>query len=186
MIELQLTTQVTQALPRALTSINPARGWGWSGHQFSIAGRDCLLLLEHQSLYVMLFVGLSASDYAAFQQVWQRRLLAEMLTVAELDPLQSSSLQIAVLEHSDALLLSDAQHLDEHPHLAKAVQGVKLLATRYGHLPNNESEEFRWGVILNQACGYQGTTPYLQFAKYCQKLIPESFEESMPVRTVWH
>ncbi|CAG8999503.1 MAG: hypothetical protein CENE_01477 [Candidatus Celerinatantimonas neptuna] len=181
MIELQLSADVPSLLPRVSHHFQSPLGWQWSGHSCRVLEHDCLLLLEHQSHYMMLFVDLNMSDYEAFQQVWQRRLVAEALTIADLDPVDGCDLQVELLGRSEHLLVTDGKPLAKMVALSEVEYGLSVLAKQYGRLPVDESEEFRWGVVLNQARSYHGYSPYRLFADVCRQLIQEELVSLDPM-----
>ncbi|MFM2475628.1 hypothetical protein [Celerinatantimonas sp. MCCC 1A17872] len=186
MIQLQLSTAVHPALKHRGVDFSDPFQWFWSGHQFTINQQECLLLMERQSGYVMLFFDLTGQDYAAFLRVWQRRLLAEVLTVSDLDPLSQSRLQVELLERCTQLHISERAPMVT-PSMQMVVSGVELLAKRYQGLPENESEEFRWGVILNQARRFQGETAYQRFADDCLLWMNDVYAVDEPAKAVvWH
>lgn len=185
MIELQLSANVSDMLPRVSYRPQFSDGWQWSGHGCKLLDHDCLLLLEHQSHYMMLFVDLNMSDYEAFQQIWQRRLLAEALTVADLDSIAECDLQIELLNRSEFLFVTEGQSSSKTEALAEVEYGLSVLAQQYGRLPANESEEFRWGVVLNQARSYLHASPYHLFANICRQIGEESVP-FLPTSMVLH
>lgn len=186
MIQLQLSPSVHPALTHSNRGWSDLFHWVWSGHQFTIAQRECLLLMEQQSRYLMLFFDLTRQDYAAFLRVWQRRLLAEVLTLSDLDLLSQSRMQFELLERCDQLHISERTTLISE-NMQIAVAGVQLLAKRYQCIPENESEEFRWGVILNQARSFQGKTAYQHFTDDCQLWMNDIYATDESTRAiVWH
>ncbi|CAG9295066.1 DUF6933 domain-containing protein [Celerinatantimonas diazotrophica] len=186
MIQLQLSTTVHPALTHSDVDSYDSFRWEWSGHQFTIAQQECLLLMEQQSGYVMLFFDLTGPDYATFLRVWQRRLLAEVLTVSDLDPLSQSRLQFELLERCDQLHIGRRKTLISET-MQTAVTGVQLLARHHQCLPENESDEFRWGVILNQARSFQGRTAYQHFTDNCQLWVDHIYATDESTQAiVWH
>ncbi|MFM2482330.1 DUF6933 domain-containing protein [Celerinatantimonas sp. YJH-8] len=174
MINLQFTEQLPYPLTPALPPQIPSESWCWQAHTISIASHECLLLVEHQTQYVMLFLDLNEQDYQAFEQVWLRRVMAEALTVTELSPNASERLQQAILDRRNEIILTQGSGIQYQNELADIVQGLQVLMQLYGQLPQGESEEFRWGVVLNQARQINGCSPYQLFADSCLFQLTEN------------
>lgn len=167
MIELQLTGLVNPAFKQQFIPALPQTQslWQWQARQFTVFGRECTILIEQATGYLMLFVDLDLQDALSFQSIWQQRLVAEAITVANLSDEQSRLLHEKILAHSQQLYSSFGASNEQ---LDEAVLAVQLLARQHQQLPDDLSHEFRWGVILNQARENGGYSAYHRFSQLCR------------------
>ncbi|RKF15557.1 hypothetical protein DBZ36_14305 [Alginatibacterium sediminis] len=177
MIELQIADKLQSLLPSiAINSATLFGHWQWQIHRFDFEGQDCVLCLEQNSSYSMLFFDLSADDYANFQQVWQYRLLAEAISIADLSELQSSELQSQLMEQCSNVWLTQRSFADGCNSLidAQAVLEVKYLLKKLLEtdecLAQTAAQEFDWGVRINRARRQHQQSPYELFKSYCHNL----------------
>lgn len=176
MLELQIS-QSLPSLPQIPETVaSESVTWGWSGHLLSFDDVECLVLVEQNSGYAMLFFGLTQTDYQGLSGVWLRRLLAEALTVTELSGEAQELLYNYILNLNGQITAASAVSTQDSSRLAQISQGIKLLAQQYGALPQGESEEFRWGCVINQARQEQGQSVYKRFIHSCLSQLTQYYQ----------
>jgi hypothetical protein len=187
MIEMRLSQQVKSCLPRMMTAQPTSYGrWEWRAHSFSFGDQECLVVMEAHSGYTMLFVDLAEQDYQHFDQVWQLRLLAEGLSLAELDELRSAELQIQLLQRSRDMLMTDDAASGQGQAFAEVRYCLNSMYQRYGRLPKGDDEEFRWGLVINRSRHHQGQLPFDRMRAQCLELTESAWQPSPTIKPVFH
>ncbi|MDO6763801.1 hypothetical protein [Agarivorans sp. 1_MG-2023] len=172
MIEIQISNNVQASLPRELPSLeNASVRHSWSAHSFAVGSHECLAVLERTSGYVMLFFDLHQDDYQNFSRVWQLRVLTEAIAVADLQDEEVDALKQNMLADFQNVLVTDGVNHPVAPQLEKVKALVLAMAKRETKVPNQQMEEFRWGVILNDYAQRQaGISPYQKMQQQWQAM----------------
>ncbi|MGY5452197.1 DUF6933 domain-containing protein [Agarivorans sp. MS3-6] len=172
MIELQISNDVQACLPRELPSLeNASVRHSWSAHAFAVGRHECLAVIERASGYVMLFFNLSQDDYQHFARVWQLRVLTEAIAVADLQDEEIDALKQNMLADFQNVLVTDGVNHPVAPQLAKVKALVLAMAKREAKIPQQQMDEFRWGVILNDYAQRQaGLSPYQKMQQQWQAM----------------
>lgn len=177
MIEMRLSQQVKASLPRMTQAQSNSYGrWAWQAHSFSFGEQECLVVMETHSGYAMLFVDLAEQDYQHFERVWQLRLLAETLSLTELDELQSATLQSELMERCQTILVTDDANSGQSRAFAEVRHCLNRLCQRYGRLPRGDEEEFRWGLVINRSRQQQGELPFDRMKQQCIELAQKDYQ----------
>jgi len=69
----------------------------WYGHSVTIMRRKCVLIMESQSRYCMIFTGMTKPDFEGFPERFIDRMWREVVSICQLDDDQSEMLAELVL-----------------------------------------------------------------------------------------
>lgn len=166
------------------TAINPS-GLQWYAHRITIARRKCIIAMEEQSRYAMVFCGLTKTEFEYFPEIFQDRLWREVISLCELDDDDD------IAEMSELVLnLSVEQHYS--PGSNRSVQShIRQVANELSwmvdndvyRLPMSGSEAFAFGLSANEMLrstserkGY--FQPFLVFRDFWLGLLKQVRQQS--------
>lgn len=122
----------------------------WYGHRVTVQRRKCVLMMELQSRYCIVFAGLTKPDFENFTELFVERVWREAVSICQLDDDQSARLALL------ARLVGEQQHYQTgsdrsvQAHLRQAADDLYYIANQAGRLPDSAEEQFGCGVKINQ------------------------------------
>lgn len=126
----------------------------WYGHYGDVAGRGCIILMELQSRYAMVFCGYSNDQLEFFPDMVQDRLWREVCVITQLDgPLPEQEVSLL----SDiALDLSSNQHFQKGTdpsvvaHISQVFDQLRHMVEQEGYpLPREGADAMSFGLQAN-------------------------------------
>lgn len=128
----------------------------WYAHQVIVKGVPCLVLMELQSRYAMVFCGAVAQQVENFPDALQDRLWREVCVITQLDELLPDD-DVALLSDI-ALDLSSSQSYFKGSdrsvmaHISQVVDHLRYLVEDEGlPLPENGADAVSFGLAINEA-----------------------------------
>ena len=123
----------------------------WYAHRVTIDRRKCVIAMERQSRYAMVFCGLTKRDFENFPQIFQERLWREVVSITQLEnddiPIISElALDISVEHHyqpgSDRSVMA---------HINQVAELLEIIVYHYGEgLPLTDNDAFAFGIRANE------------------------------------
>ncbi len=139
--------KVHLASPQA---INPA-SLQWYGHRVTIMRRKCVLMMELQSRYCMIFTGMTKPDFERFPERFIERLWHEAVSICQLDDERSEMLAELVFSVAEDQHYQVGYDLSVQSHIRQMVEEIKSYVHHYaGRLPASDEEMFALGVNVNE------------------------------------
>jgi len=134
------TTNTAAAQPGALQ---------WYAHRVTVNRRKCVLLMEPQSRYCMVFCGLTKPDFADFPSLFRDRLWREVLSICKLDDKQSDELRALVHLLSEAAVFAPGHDRSVQAHINDVSWHLEDQANASNSLPLEPHEAFAFGSFAN-------------------------------------
>lgn len=126
----------------------------WFAHKVVVARRKCLILMEYQSRYAMVFCGLTKKQFDNFPDILQERIWREVNIISQLDESLTED-DFAIL--SDLTLdLTATQYYQRGSdrsvmsHISQVVEDLKASVEEDGfELPTTSNEAIHFGLGVN-------------------------------------
>lgn len=127
----------------------------WYGHQAVVDGQDCVVLMELQSRYSMVFCGLTQYHLDHFTDVVQERLWKEVCYITQLDEdlpeADFALLSDMILDLSREQFFQRGHNRSVTSHINQVVDHLRILVEEEGYaLPVNMGEAMEFGLIDNE------------------------------------
>lgn len=126
----------------------------WYGHRVTIERRKCVIMMEEQSRYAMVFCGLKKRDFEDFPALFQNRLLREVGIIAQLEaPLPESDLALLndlLLDISAEEIFQPGHNRSVTTHINQVRSHLEMMVYGEGYpLPVSPEEAFHFGIMTN-------------------------------------
>ncbi len=126
----------------------------WYAHRVTIMRRKCIIALEYQSRYAMVFCGLTKPDFINFPQLFGQRLLQEACVITQLhQPLPEPDFQLLcelAKEVSTEQKFACRNDRSVQSHINQIKDHLEDLVLRGGYpLPETDEEAMQFGLIAN-------------------------------------
>lgn len=126
----------------------------WFAHKVVVARRKCLVMMEYQSRYAMVFCGLTKKEFDHFPDLLQERIWREVNIISQLDESLTED-DFAIL--SDLTLdLTSTQYYQRGSdrsvmsHISQVVEDLKSSVEDDGfELPTSSNEAIHFGLGVN-------------------------------------
>ncbi len=157
MIQFHLSKDLATDLaiqPQASSDADPG-SMHWYAHRVTISRRKCIIAMEQQSRYAMVFCGLTKQDFVQFPSLFQERLWREVcaatqlespLSAADIELLSDLALSLCAEQHyqpgHDRSVTSHINQVKEHLEAAVLYDGYPL--------PVDDDDALSFGIQANQ------------------------------------
>jgi hypothetical protein len=155
----------------------------WYGHRVMLLRRKCVLMMELQSRYCMVFAGLTKPDFENFPDLFVERLWREVVSICQLDDEQSARLASLALLVGERQRYQAGSNRSVQAHLRQAATDLDYMVNyQVGRLPDAIEEQFGCGVKINQSLRKYGDdkdwfVPLEEFRDFWLNML--EFEEEM-------
>ena len=125
--------------------------WHWYAHRITLLRKKCIIVMEEQSRYALIFVGLKKSDFAQFDKVLTSRIIAEASWLCDLPHSGPNEKLIAAVEQR-CTTINVSQGLDRsvQAHIRQVGEELEIQVKYHdGRLPESAEEEFAMGNKIN-------------------------------------
>lgn len=143
-----LSKDLSMHLAEPLTDSNAAMQW--YAHRVTVLRRKCIIAMELQSRYCMVFCGLTKKEFAAFPDTFQEQLWREAVTVCQLDELQADKLAAPIHIIGDEQHYQSGSDRSVQAHINDVAWHLKDMAEEIGFLPESPEDAFGFGVKVNE------------------------------------
>ncbi len=164
MIEFKLTKDLAKdlaILPKNQAEQAPSRmaasvgAMVWYAHRVTIGRRKCIIAMESQSRYAMVFCGLTQATFANFPKLFKERLWREACAVTQLQkPLPAGEVSLI-----SGLALEFCQQMEFSRHTDRSVQShIRQVKEQLFYMVNDDNEPLpltdedaiRFGLSVNR------------------------------------
>lgn len=122
----------------------------WYAHRVYIMRRKCVIVMEAQSRYAMVFTGLTKPDFGRFPDLFLDRLMRESLSICQLNDEQSGRLANLVMLLGESVQISQGSDRSVQAHVNDVARELDWTSQEIGYLPEHDSHEFNFGLRVNQ------------------------------------
>ena len=151
MIQIHASKVLTADLKVHLTNAPTSPGaMQWYAHRVYVLRRKCVIAMEAQSRYAMVFTGLTKPDFERFPELFLDRLVREALPICQLDDDQSDHLAALVMMLGESIQISPGSDRSVQAHINDVARELDWMAHDIGYLPEHDSHEFNFGLRVNQ------------------------------------
>ncbi len=126
-------------------------GWHWYAHRITLMRKKCIIVMEENSRYALIFVGLKKKDFAQFDKILASRIVAEASWLCNLPQPGSNEQLITVVERKClSTVWSQGLNRSVQSHIRQVADDVEsLVHCRFERLPESAKEEFSLGSYVN-------------------------------------
>lgn len=156
MLQIHLSQSLTKELGSHLQEAIEAEPTAlqWYAHKVVVARRKCLVMMEYQSRYAMVFCGLTKHEFDNFPELLQERIWREVNIISQLDDSLTED-DFAIL--SDLTLDLTANQYYQRgsdrsvmTHISQVVEDLKSSVEDDGfELPTTSNEAIHFGLGVN-------------------------------------
>lgn len=136
--------------PHKTISEDPATDMQWVCHAVKIKRKNCVIAMEVQTRYCIVFTGLKKSDAASFTQRFIKRLATELSLMHD-NPMAHFDLNMKVLaKHHAKAMICKRGHRSVQSHINDVVWHLQYHLQNTGELPSTAKELVNFGVFVNK------------------------------------
>ncbi len=121
----------------------------WFVHRVNLERRKCVLAMEEQTRFVMLFCGLTKPDFAQFPTIFADRLWRTIVAVCEVPDVQFGLVRERIFSLCMNPVWHKFQDRSVQSHIRQAAFELKWLMHRDG-FPASITDEFAYSLKLNE------------------------------------
>ena len=126
------------------------RAMQWYAHRVTVKRRKCIIVMELQSRYAMVFCGLTKRDFGRFPELFRQRLLCEVASICQLSEEAQDKLTSLVIAQADQQIYQAGSTPSMQAHIDDVAWQLIDWVKEFGRLPADDSECFEVGVLVNQ------------------------------------
>lgn len=126
------------------------RAMQWYGHRVQVLRRKCVILMELQSRYAMVFTGLTKPDFQRFPELVRDRLWREALSICQLDEPRSGQLAALVDAIAQPVQIVAGSDRSVQAHINEVTWHLDYFAQEAGELPRDDGDMFAFGLRMNK------------------------------------
>jgi len=155
MIQLHLTKKFHEDLSKsgcALAETNDqTAGWHWYAHRITLLRKKCIIVMEEECRYALIFFGLKKLDFAHFEQVLTSRIIAEASWLCDLPHPKENEILIKKVQQKCSEMFFDRKpNRSVQAHIRQVAQELEYLIYFIDEkLPELAEEEIELGLKIN-------------------------------------
>lgn len=151
MIQIHASKALSADLKPLLAEAPPSPGaMQWYAHRVQVLRRKCVIVMEEQSRYAMVFTGLTKPDFARFPEIFRDRLIREALSICQLDDAQTSQLEELALLVTESVQIMPGSDRSVQTHINEVARDLDWMTHEIGYLPEDDGQEFSFGLRINE------------------------------------
>lgn len=145
--------------PNKTISLDPERDMQWVCHVVKIKRKNCIVAMEVQTRYCMVFIDVKKAEAAHFTQRFIKRLATEISLMHD-NPMGHFERNMAVLaKHHPTTLICKRSHRSVQSHINDVVWHLQHHVKNTGVLPTTAKEAVNFGVFVNKQLRSTKTMP---------------------------
>lgn len=151
MLQFNLSNPACKLLKRHLSADaqSPIAGaLQWYLHTVKIQGNSCIIAMEEDSRYAMIFAGLDDQDIEFFPDKFQDRLWREACEIIGGD--DTTAISNAILNASVEQQFQKGHNRSVSSHISDVAWHLESMAMDVGRLPEGRDECFAVGISVNE------------------------------------
>ena len=155
MIQLHLTKKFHEDLTKAGCAMpeadNKDEGWHWYAHRITLMRKKCVIVMDEECRYALIFFGLKKSDFAHFEQVLVSRITAEASWMCDLpNPGANEMLLEKVRQKCTGVFFDRKSNRSVQAHIRQVALEIEYFVHfQAERLPELAEEEFGLGLKIN-------------------------------------
>lgn len=150
MIQIRTSKALTvDLMGQIMETAHDPRAMQWYAHRVYVLRRKCVIVMEAQSRYAMVFAALEKPDFQRFQDIFRDRIIREALSICQLED-EMGQLGTLALTVSESVQLLPGYDRSVQAHINEVARELNWMARDIGRLPADDGEEFSFGLRVNQ------------------------------------
>ncbi len=155
MIQLHLTKKFYEDLTKsgcALAETNDkTAGWHWYAHRVTLLRKKCVIVMEEECRYALIFCGLKKLDFARFEQVLTSRIIAEASWLCDLPHFGENKILVEKMQQKCSKMFFDRKsNRSVQAHIRQVAEELEYLILFIDEkLPELAEEEIELGLRIN-------------------------------------
>ena len=155
MIQLHLTKKFHEDLTKSGCTLpetnDKTAGWHWYAHRITLLRKKCVIVMEEECRYALIFFGLKKLNFANFEQVLTSRIIAEASWLCDLpDPVENEILIKKVQQKCDKVFFDRQSNRSVQAHIRQVAPELEYLILFIDEkLPEPGEEEIELGLRIN-------------------------------------
>ena len=139
MLQLHISKSLTPDLKSHMCDYSDNPGaMQWYAHRVHVLRRKCVIVMERESRYAILFNGLTRPDFARFPELLRGRLFREVLSICHLQNDQAARLAALVDMVTDPVEVMPGNDRSVQSHINQVVFEFDWMAQEIGALPESK------------------------------------------------
>jgi hypothetical protein len=122
----------------------------WYAHRVTVLRRKCVIAMEWQSRYCIVFAGLKKPDFKIFPELFADRLWREVVSICQLDDEQSHDLAALVDIVGKEQYYQVGFDRSVQAHINDVAWNLNNMANEIGYLPEKQEDAFGFGLKMNE------------------------------------
>ena len=177
MIQLHLTEKFHKDLTVAGCALpetdDKTAGWHWYAHRITLLRKKCVLVIDEECRYALIFFGLKKRDLAHFEQVLTSRIIAEASCLCDLpQPGENAILIEKVQQKCSSMFFDRKSNRSVQAHIRQVAQELEYLVHFIDEkLPEPGKEELDIGLKINDRYRKQQNKDYFVPTKCWRKSL---------------
>ena len=157
MIQLHLTEIFHKDLTIAGSALpetdDKTAGWHWYAHRITLLRKKCVIVMEEECRYALIFFGLKKRDFAHFEQVLTSRIIAEASWLCDLpQPGKNEMLIEKVQQKCSSMFFDRKSNRSVQAHIRQVARDLEYLIHFIDEkLPEPGKEELDLGLKINDS-----------------------------------
>lgn len=122
----------------------------WYAHRVQIMRRKCVIAMEMQSRYAMLFPAMTKPDFLRFPETFRDRLVREASTICAFCGVSTEEVMAVAELAAESVKVMAGTNRSVQGHINEVARDLDWRAREIGALPANDSEAFSFGLWVNE------------------------------------
>ncbi len=155
MIQLHMTKKFQEDLTKAGCPLpettDKTAGWHWYAHRITLMRKKCVIVMEEECRYALIFFGLKKGDFANFEQVLTSRIIAEASWLCDLPDSGENELLVEIIQQKCSEIFFDRKpNRSVQAHIRQVALELEYFVLFIDErLPGRTEEEIDLGLKIN-------------------------------------
>ena len=155
MIQLHMTKKFQEDLTKAGCTLpetnDKTAGWHWYAHRITLMRKKCVIVMDEECRYALIFFGLKKLDFANFEQVLTSRIIAEASWLCDLPDSGENELLVEIIQQKCTEMFFDRKpNRSVQAHIRQVALELEYFVLFIDErLPGLTEEEIDLGLKIN-------------------------------------
>ena len=155
MIQLHTTKKFHEDLTKSGCAMpetdGKTEGWHWYAHRITLMRKKCVIVMEEECRYALIFFGLKKGDFANFEQVLTSRIIAEASWLCDLSDSGENELLVEIIQQKCSEMFFDRKpNRSVQAHIRQVALELEYFVLFIDErLPGRTEEEIDLGLKIN-------------------------------------
>lgn len=152
MLQFHLSKTLSEDMTMHLSAGQPMIGGAlqWYAHRVTVLRRKCVIAMEWQSRYCMVFAGMTKAEFQNFPEIFTDRLWREVASICQLDDGQTEKLAALANMVAEEQVYQSGSDRSVQAHINDVAWHLGYEANQAGYLPEKPEEAFGFGIKMNE------------------------------------